>query len=159
MGIRKILAASVMAATTFVAGAANAALVFVGSWNVNDGLADSGPLSAQQAAAQLFGGTAADYSISTLGDDPLDVDFQAYYVVFGVPGATFLGAQDATSFFGFGLSAYAHDPELADRFINYAFVERTTGPGIPEPATWALMITGFGLAGAALRRRTRAKAA
>lgn len=27
------------------------------------------------------------------------------------------------------------------------------GGGVPEPATWALMIAGFGLAGAALRRR------
>jgi PEP-CTERM motif len=29
-----------------------------------------------------------------------------------------------------------------------------TGGGVPEPASWALMITGFGLAGAALRRRS-----
>ena len=28
-----------------------------------------------------------------------------------------------------------------------------TAPGVPEPASWALMISGFGLAGAALRRR------
>jgi hypothetical protein len=28
-----------------------------------------------------------------------------------------------------------------------------TTPGVPEPATWALMISGFGLAGASLRRR------
>jgi PEP-CTERM motif len=27
--------------------------------------------------------------------------------------------------------------------------------GVPEPATWALMISGFGMAGAALRRRSR----
>ena len=27
------------------------------------------------------------------------------------------------------------------------------GGGVPEPATWALMLTGFGLAGVALRRR------
>lgn len=26
-------------------------------------------------------------------------------------------------------------------------------PGVPEPGTWALMITGFGLAGATMRRR------
>lgn len=30
------------------------------------------------------------------------------------------------------------------------------GPAVPEPATWALMITGFGLAGVALRRRRSA---
>lgn len=34
-----------------------------------------------------------------------------------------------------------------------------TGGGVPEPASWALMITGFGLAGAALRRHRTAVAA
>jgi hypothetical protein len=28
-------------------------------------------------------------------------------------------------------------------------------PGVPEPATWAMMLLGFGFIGAALRRRTR----
>lgn len=28
--------------------------------------------------------------------------------------------------------------------------------GVPEPATWAMLVTGFGLAGGALRRRTSA---
>jgi hypothetical protein len=30
---------------------------------------------------------------------------------------------------------------------------------VPEPGTWALMIAGFGLAGAALRRRAAGRAA
>jgi hypothetical protein len=36
---------------------------------------------------------------------------------------------------------------------------RPTTPGVPEPATWALMIAGFGGAGAMLRRRRTAVAA
>jgi len=34
----------------------------------------------------------------------------------------------------------------------------TLGVAVPEPATWAMMILGFGLAGTALRRRTSASA-
>jgi hypothetical protein len=36
---------------------------------------------------------------------------------------------------------------------------RVSGNGVPEPASWALMIGGFGLAGAMLRRRRAATAA
>jgi hypothetical protein len=36
--------------------------------------------------------------------------------------------------------------------------ETTTVSAVPEPATWAMMITGFGLAGAAMRRRRGALA-
>lgn len=32
----------------------------------------------------------------------------------------------------------------------------SNGAAVPEPATWALMISGFGLAGMALRRRRAA---
>jgi hypothetical protein len=40
--------------------------------------------------------------------------------------------------------------------LKTAFVGQFDGPGIsavPEPASWAMMIAGFGLAGAAMRRR------
>jgi hypothetical protein len=39
--------------------------------------------------------------------------------------------------------------------VTQIFSGSITAPGIPEPSTWALMIGGFGLAGAAARRRNR----
>ena len=39
--------------------------------------------------------------------------------------------------------------------LNFRRTTVSVAPGIPEPSTWAVMITGFGLAGAALRRRRR----
>jgi hypothetical protein len=38
-------------------------------------------------------------------------------------------------------------------------LQLTSGAAVPEPATWAMMITGFGLAGATLRRRRTVAAA
>ena len=58
--------------------------------------------------------------------------------------------------------AFSRSPSLFGRapFFLLDAVEGTslatppTGtPGVPEPATWAMMIAGFGLAGGALRRR------
>ncbi len=46
---------------------------------------------------------------------------------------------------------YAVDQEQA--FTSLEVTSRLIGAGVPEPATWALMIGGFGLAGAGLRRR------
>jgi hypothetical protein len=41
---------------------------------------------------------------------------------------------------------------------NLTFTVRDSGPVIPEPGTWAMMIAGFGLVGAAARRRKIATA-
>jgi hypothetical protein len=44
--------------------------------------------------------------------------------------------------------------EIEDPTIQFIVTGNVDpGPGVPEPAAWALMLTGFGLAGAALRRR------
>jgi hypothetical protein len=42
-----------------------------------------------------------------------------------------------------------------DYLVDNHFIDPLAGPGtsVPEPTPWALMIAGFGLAGAALRRR------
>lgn len=47
-------------------------------------------------------------------------------------------------------------PSLAGAAIGTAQVNVVFGPsGVPEPASWGLMIAGFGFAGASLRRRAR----
>jgi PEP-CTERM motif len=44
-------------------------------------------------------------------------------------------------------------PSVEQIFLVDPLIPGTAG--VPEPASWALMLAGFGLAGAAMRRRTR----
>lgn len=55
-----------------------------------------------------------------------------------------------TSYVLFG----ARDPSLNGSSIFADNLTFDLGGAIPEPATWAMMIAGFGLAGGALRRRS-----
>ncbi len=43
--------------------------------------------------------------------------------------------------------------------FSFAGLWTDIATGVPEPTTWALMLSGFGLAGVALRRRRVALAA
>lgn len=149
---RPLLAAAAASLALLWSGAATAAIGLVGSWRVTDGPSAFTQTSAQQVAAQLFGGSASDFLISTSGQE---IDHQAWYVIDGAPGSALIDAENATDFFGLAISAYRHDPLLAaeaDRFTNYAY-RQNAASAAPEPHAWALMIAGFGVAGAGLRRR------
>ena len=55
--------------------------------------------------------------------------------------------------FGGGLnSGWGEFSGYVPIFIHTAFINNAIA-AVPEPTTWALMIGGFGLAGASLRRR------
>jgi hypothetical protein len=74
-------------------------------------------------------------------------------------------AQADIQFFAYAFTAGSPDYNGPDCFhcgFNPAFEGVASGAdtgGVPEPATWALMIAGFGSAGAALRRRRALAAA
>ena len=63
--------------------------------------------------------------------------------------------------FGTAYSAYVrdHSSNGDNSALNYAFRWEGGAGGVPEPATWAMLIVGFGLVGAAARRRNTAVAA
>lgn len=158
------------AVTTCLAATPARAFVFVGSWNVGDPGAPvwssnspNGPLAytGQEAAAFLFGGSPGDYAISTVDDNPLNINRSAWYSVWGVGGSIYaetfsnkyLGAYYGPTNNGNGsASAYVID-NCGPQFVpgacgrNYAF--RVPGP---------LPILGVGMAfGCSRNMRKRIK--
>ena len=146
--------------------AANAATyTYVGNWQVSDGpiwfgSPPDGPLAytGLEAAAFLFGGSPADYAISTNGVDPTTVNHQAWYDVIGIGGNTFaegyfnkyLGLYyGPTDGYIGGDSASAYVQDNTSGLTNYAFRVNA----VPEPETYAMLLAGLGVMGAVARRR------
>jgi hypothetical protein len=149
---------------TIAAASASAAPIFVGSWDLYGGENWSGHtapvLTGQAAAATLFGGTASDYVISTMGDNVGSINFSAWYDVYRFGPS--LHAQDYfvdTGSIGVydrpgDTSAYIRDNAGGDNLINYAFRVEPAAD-VPEPLTLGLM--GIGMLGMGLARRRKAK--
>ena len=170
--IRKLL----LAATALAMASAASAYTYVGSYWVGAGPIWStnypqATLSPQDAAALLFGGVASDYVISTQQNV---VDFMGWVDGYGTSqhlkwdwDNNSFGTAVAQDFKPLPLydqsgaySAYIGDreyfygtPDYEYASWNYVFLADGT---VPEPAAWALMITGFGLVGATMRRRRAA---
>src|SRR5215831_16133670 len=164
MKLKPILAAGAAAlAVGAVASSAHASHLFVGSWEV-----DQGPswtivppaYTGQEAAALLFGGSPGDYTISTVSANPHLVDGLTWVSTWGgacggnFPCGTKVADNSVVNTGGLyaspgDQSSYVQDWAVGSQFTNYAFIA-----GVPEPATWAMMLIGVGALGATMRRRT-----
>lgn len=179
--MKQYLAILTLLMTVPFMSSAHAGLMFVGFWDVADPNApiwsDSSPdgplaFTSQEAAAFLFGGSAADYTISTVDDTAANINFMAWYDVIGFGGSVF--AQDysnkylgqfygPTNSFDSGnlnnsASAFVRDNLTQGVERNYAFkqsgiIEPDPDP-VPEPSILALFwvaLMGFALS----RRRVK----
>lgn len=105
---------------------------FTGSVQVYDGLDGTG---------NVLGSVSL---ISNLGSCP---GYNADFCPFGPAGVNFSGTARSISFGGVA-------NQIA--FDDVTFGSSTPGvPALPEPATWAMMLVGFGGMGVALRRRRK----
>ena len=172
MSFKRVALAGLVSAAAFLAMAmpASASIVFAGKWQVDSGpdwagSPPNGPLAytGQEAAAHLFGGNASQYEISTIDNNPADINHLAWYSIIGYGGGHALADDYVSKYLGqyygptsgypFGdpkaaASAFVRDNAEGVDFTNFAF---RVG-GVPEPATWTMLILGFGAVGFMLRR-------
>lgn len=102
-------------------------------------------LSGTSPALLALTGSTLTYD-PALGNLLVDID-----VAGGTGGSTYFNVDltgSVTSRAVFGSSNFADSAGLVTTF-------GTVGTALPEPATWAMMMLGFGLVGAGLRRRSK----
>jgi PEP-CTERM motif-containing protein len=167
--MKRYFAVIALAALPF-ANPANAALVYVGYWDVADpdaplwsDTAPNGPLAytGQEAAALLFGGSASEYSISTIDDSVANINNMAWYDIIGYGGQIF--AEDYSNKYlgqyygptaGFNIfdlsnaaSAYVRDNLVQGSARNYAFKDDGTtvfSGTVPEPTMLSMFLLALG---------------
>ncbi|MCG2841548.1 PEPxxWA-CTERM sorting domain-containing protein [Sandaracinobacter sp. RS1-74] len=99
------------------------------------------------SGGSIFG---TDYSVLTVTETPGLFDVVNYLTITGGSGRFADASGWITAIGTVAFGGYEGQPAS---FGNFTFEGSLTAPGIPEPASWAMMIGGFGLVGAAVRRR------
>jgi hypothetical protein len=110
-------------------------------------------------AANALSFDLSDFGTLAAADLSLTVNGQTVSLLDGFRGATgnrlFFGFTDTASFTSFTLTGgNSGDVAYFDRLRFGTLVDAPPGGAVPEPASWAMMIGGFGLVGAAARRRS-----
>ncbi|GGD99041.1 PEP-CTERM domain protein [Polymorphobacter glacialis] len=108
---------------------------------------------ASLVAADAVSGRAWDTFFSAVLDPGLYRVSVMVYPNFA-PGNVFTGTFAGASTFA-DVSGTANNPRSNEWAFDILGVESAVQNGVPEPASWALLIAGFGLTGAAMRRRRR----
>jgi hypothetical protein len=97
-------------------------------------------------------------------DGPIAINFGATTLHIALDGATFNADEDTEGYwsgghFHSGCDNCLNDGQYYDADVVAHFSQTLNAGGVPEPASWALMISGFGMTGAMLRRRRGAAVA
>ena len=106
----------------------------------------------------FFGGFTTAFGVFSTGDGVVDRDISFTVPSFGLASYSRAGSftPTITSFNG-GTNARVVTTFSPTNRIVYTFTAATVA--VPEPATWAMMALGFGLVGAAARKRPTLAAA
>jgi hypothetical protein len=132
-------------------GAISTSFSFEGAANqlVGFDLSNAG-LAFTSTEFRLFGGTATEATLTFV-----DTDGEVFQQTFAIPSNGFFNAlaTDGQLIDFFSIAANGTIGDI--RQIRLGGVQEIGGGGgeIPEPATWAMMIMGFGAAGTIMRRR------
>jgi hypothetical protein len=116
-----------------------------GTWNIADGTVNAGATTL--SFSDNGGPFTYDYDDYYQGEE--NFTFSATYLGQSVTAAFSPSSNQSGGFVGF----LGNDVNGNESDFSFEPTLVATAGGVPEPASWALMLGGFGLAGAALRRR------